>query len=153
MTAPASTTDLCVDALITLIKGLTIVTPDVVVADGSPNAGQDKAPDIIVVGEHIEQIASLGVFRGDGGAGWLEETYKVRIVVSIYRGGDDATALRKRCVSFVNAIDAAVRADPSLGGVVLRAYPEAHTTTIAWDEEFTGRIATCEMYVRCDTTI
>ena len=62
---------------------------------------------------------------GSLGAGAMQETFGIKLMVRCQREDADATAAFDRCVALVNAIASVARTDPTLGGAVLTARPDA----------------------------
>lgn len=134
----ASSIPAVVDQIITTIAGLTVIaTPTVGTqfTDGYPGANM---PDVVVsiggadvtMATRQTEWAQLGVLRQ-----W--ELYEVHGAVSASVGGDgqapesasDAQKVaRDRAFAVINAIDNALRADPTLGGVL----QNGTTSTCGW---------------------
>lgn len=110
--------------------------------------GPNQPDDIVAVGRIARQIA-VNSLVGGGGAGWLQETYTVTVSVDVFRAGDDDQTAYLRCASLVDDICAAVRNDPSLGGLVLTARPLNDATSVEWDEQHMGMHATCDLDIQC----
>jgi hypothetical protein len=108
----------------------------------------DEPDDIVAVGR-VNRTLSAAAFVGNGGGGWLDESYSVEIQVDVFRGGDDAQAAYERAALLSDAVIAAVRADPSLGGVVSKAQPTLHETETSWDSQHMGRQATSTISIQC----
>ena len=101
--------------------------------------------DMIIVGEQVRQAYQVHEMRGDGGQGWLQEDYKMTVLVDSWRGGDDSSVAMLRCEALVNAVDDAIRNDPSLNSTVTVAWPSAHEYSIGWEEDHKGWVARCAM--------
>lgn len=108
--------------------------------------GPNEPDDIVSVGRVDRQFKPQAMVGG-GGAGWLEETYKVTITFDVYRGGDDPQAVFSRAAYLADQAVAIVRTDPSLGGLVLVAKPVDHTAEVEWDESHMGRHCTAELTI------
>lgn len=153
MATATSTVVNAIAALIAAINTQSAVTSSTtqqappLVKKGAP--GPNQPDDLIIVGELVSQRYTPDVFRGDGGSGWLQEDYTISVVVNCYRGGDNPDDALTRCEVLVNAVDDAVRNDPSLAGAVLIAYPSAHDYSVTWEPDHKGWIAQCDMYVTC----
>lgn len=151
MTIP-STTSTAVRAY--LLNALTAqLTPDPLSKSASllvcyDEPGPAQPDDIVTVGKVTRHIA-VNSMVGGGGAGWLEERYSVELTIDVFRGGDDAQAAYTRSVLLADAAVAIVRADPSLGGLVLVSRPITSTTDVAWDQAHGGRLATTVLEVEC----
>lgn len=167
MTIPVSTWDVAQAALIAAINlqpavlatpdGFT--SPDILVCEGQPTEDPVSEKDVIIIGwqpqdgSGVLQTFVPSQLVGSGGPGWLREDYHIPVHVSVYRGGDDVPGVRTRCKALVEAIDTAVRTDPSLAGHVHQAYPSSHTFTgVAWagsGNSVNGRVMTCNIVVTC----
>lgn len=125
--------------------------PSVTVSYDDPSPGQ-LTDDVIAVGDVERKITPFAMVAS-GQAGWLDEEYSLSIIVSVYRGGDDArTAFERACV-LVDFVVAGVRADPSLGGVVVVAHPEDVSYDAQWEDDHKGRLVTATVRVRCRARI
>jgi hypothetical protein len=153
MATSTSTVDAALDALLTAFRAMSVVTSlttPIDVHEGPPDPSHTI--DVIVVGDQIDQTYTPHVYRGDGGPGWLEEEFRVGVTVYVFRGADQGTQLRKRCTTIVGAIDDSIRNDPTLGNVVLTAYPVSHRYTSAFNTDNNGRIMRCEIEILCSAT-
>jgi hypothetical protein len=103
-----------------------------------PNAGDVMVDDIISVGD-VTQLETPYAMIGSGAAGWTVETISLEITVSVFRGGDQAQVVFERAVALVDAVRRAVRADPTLAGTVVTAYPAGFDFRSSWDEKGIGR--------------
>lgn len=151
MTITVSAWDAAAAAVLAAVLTQPAVTQagaNILVQEGMP--GPDQPEDILIVNTGVHQTAVPHWMVGSGGSGWLEETFRVGVRIEVYRGGDDAPATRTRCKALADAVDVAVRTDPSLGGAVLWAYPASHTFSAAdWDSAGKGRLMSCEMEIEC----
>jgi hypothetical protein len=84
---------------------------------------------------------------GSGGAGWLDEHYELDIVVDVIRGDDDPKANDEQALALLAAVVDTIRADPSLGGLVIQAAPVAFSLSSSWDDDHVGRTATAVLTV------
>lgn len=107
--------------------------------------------EIIEIGHRIDQDARVHAIVGSGQAGFLEESYTIGVDVQVGRPGDDEPACFARCEVIVDAIDNALRLDPSAGNLVQLCYPEKHV----WDSVLgtKGRVVTCLIDVRFQVVI
>jgi hypothetical protein len=110
--------------------------------------GPFQPDDIVAVGKVHRQINPNSLV-GSGGAGWLEESYQIEILIDVFRGGDYAQATFERAVALTDAVCAAVRSDPSLGGAVLSARPTTSTHDSEWDDEHKGRRCVSALEIDC----
>lgn len=82
---------------------------------GDPGSG--VRPEHVWIAEEavVEQVSDVS----EGGtAGGREETFELNVRILTTRGGDDFAALRDRATALVQAVEAAVAADRTLGGAV-----------------------------------
>ena len=104
-----------VDALVALAG---TVLPDVQVVDGT-NTKLDLKTEAIVIGWSDGTSASVSSNRGDTGVGArADEDGAVACWLRASKGKVDLKARRDEAVAMLTAIEAALRADPTLGGVV-----------------------------------
>lgn len=166
MTIPVSTWDVAQATLIAAINlqpavlatpdGFTL--PDILVCEGQPSEVPPSEPDVIIIGWLPDGTGIVQTFTpmqqvGSGGHLWLTEDYRIPLYVSVFRGGDDVPGVRARCKALVDAIDIAVRTDPSLGGTELVAYPSSHVFSgVSWSgsgNSVNGRTMSCQIAVSC----
>jgi hypothetical protein len=114
--------------------------------------GVDHPNDIVAVG-NVRRTTKPVTFIGSGGDGWIEETYRVDVVVSVFRSGDDFQGTEWAAWDLIADIEAAVRTDPSLGGVVIAAYPEASTLEAGWSADHKGVLAEGDCTIFCTARI
>jgi hypothetical protein len=149
VTIPASTIPAAKLYLFTQITALVNDTSVLVCYDPP---GPRQPDDILMVGAVDRQVVPYQMV-GSGQAGWLDESYSIEVVVSVYRGGDDArTAFERACV-LADQVVYVVRNDPSLGGAVVVAHPEQSRYEAAWEEEHKGRLVTVTIPIFCRARI
>lgn len=127
MTAPVPTPPVVKAALVDLIRSQ-VADPSVMV---SYDAATKRRPfKVIEVGvpDTSADFSTAGMV-GSGGAGWLQEQYVVAVKVTAFRTGDQAAEVDADAWTLAAAVIAAVRADPSLGGLVAVARPLHATQT------------------------
>ena len=150
MTIPAPSIDATTTALVTAINTQVATLTDgatVLVCEGPPTLYQPD--DIITVGEFSDELFSPHALVGSGGAGWLQEDYRIGVKIDIYRGSDSVLLVRQRLSSLIAAVNTAVRTDPSLGGTCYLAYPEQAHRTLEWDPDAKGVRGICEAVIHC----
>lgn len=101
--------------------------------------GPNQPDDIVSVGACKSRQVSGMAMVGSGGAGWLHELYTIEVTVACFRGGDDARAVLERAYSLCGQVETAVRADPSIGGLVLVARPVGSHDDPQWETQHKGR--------------
>jgi hypothetical protein len=139
-----------------LFAGITAACPSPVLVAYNDPLG-DLEDDVVVVGQVTRQVEA-GAFVGGGGAGWLFERYTVDVTVSSFRGGDNPLAADVQCAALLDAVVEVVRADPSLGGRVLKAWPRDHDPTGRWVTDESGQsvmgyATECVVPIECYTQI
>lgn len=149
MPIPTSTVDTVKDYLVTNIA-TQINDSTVLVSYDAP--GPNLPDDIVVVGD-IDVDDVQAHFVGSGGAHWLNESYKVQITISVYRGGDNASLTWKRAKALSDAIDTLVRTDPTLGGVVQVAWPSRTSFKSEWEDNHNGRLVTVDKEISVSAEI
>lgn len=102
----------------------------------------DSSDDRVIVGgvtRHVEVLAVVGGM----GAGALKENYTVEFQVqaTVY-GGDPFPAVDDRAYAILDACEEALRNDPTLGGLVMWAYPSGSKSDHDQDENGS---ATCDI--------
>lgn len=103
-----------------------------------PNPGDVMVDDVISIGD-VAQIESPYAMVGSGGAGWTTENLTLEVLVQSFRAGDQAQVVFTRAVALVDLVRRAVRADPTLAGTVVTAYPAGFDFRSSWDEKGIGR--------------
>jgi hypothetical protein len=140
-----------IDYLYTTISALPACAAPVAVHDGWP--GVYMADDMVCIGgtpADTEQSAARGYVSL--GAQKVDEEYEIPIYVRSYRGGTDQKAARDAAKTIYYAIEAALRADLTLGGN-LNIHPAIVGTLnvkqTSAEDATEGRIAEVEFGVRC----
>jgi hypothetical protein len=154
VTVPGTTVEAARNALLAAIQAHPTITaqpPDgvspVLVQLDEP-ANYDPEDIITVDGARVTLTHAAMV--GTGGPNYLEENYTLEVNVSVYRGGDNAALAFKRARQLVDAVNAAVRTDPTLGigqgapppgaGYLIEAFPSRVDWTPHWEENHKGRV-------------
>jgi hypothetical protein len=114
--------------------------------------GPNEPDDIVAVGK-VRRTLAPGAMVGGGGAGWLDETYTVEIVIDVFRASDSGQVAYSRAMDLANSVIAIVRSDLSLGGNVVRAQPKGDDAEVNWDPEHGGKLATVIVEIECVTRI
>ena len=143
MSAPVSTIPAVKAYLVALI---TTAVNDTTVLICYDDPGTNQPDDIIAVRD-VEQTLAPYELVGGGGAGWLYETYKVEIVVDVYRGGDFPQLVFERACALVAIVENAIRADPSLAGRVVTARPAGTHYASSWEDDGKGRTCAAAMTI------
>jgi hypothetical protein len=149
MTIPASTVPAAKAALYS--GALTAINdPAVLVCYDEP--GPNQPDDIVCIGP-VERDVTIGGLVGGGGAGWLTERYAIHVIVSCFRGGDDAKTVFERAAALADVVVNVVRTDPSLGDAVITAQPTKWLLEGTWEAEHKGRVATATGHIECTARI
>lgn len=148
MSIPVSSAPAAKLALFNAIKANATIAADATIAVcyGPPSLGDLAHDDWIAVQGYHRTTSSLAMVAG-GGQFWLQENYTIEVVVSVYRGGDQAETVDERCAQLVACVENAVRTDPSLGGVVTEARPVEEQSEPSWDEEGRGRFTVSTLQI------
>lgn len=143
MSSPASTAPQVKAYLVAQIKA----SPDLpaqllgqppLISYGVP--GEYQPACIVAVGTRVIQTAVPSQMVGSGGAGWLRENYHLEVVVSAFAGGDTPQVVDEAALQLWQVVAAVIRADPSLGGLVIQASPSGFEAISEWTEDHKGRL-------------
>ena len=151
-TAPAAITNLL--AAFNLQSAVT--TPSgyaMGVVRGEP---QDNLPldEAIYVERVTNRVLTRQQMVGGGGLGYLREDYTIPVEVRVFRAGDLATDVDARAFELAGAVESAIRADLTLGGAVLEAWPENSDYVDEWlTEPRIGRRGSLTIQVHCWASI
>jgi hypothetical protein len=115
MPGTGTTIDAVIDALLALIAGLPECAAPVFVSDGYPISEPNT---IVTVGGTVEPVVEGDHSWAEIGHLAREEDYLVQVVISAYDGGFVQKTARDQAFTIFRAIDAALVADPTLGGLV-----------------------------------
>lgn len=147
MPIPASTIPAVKTYLYNQLTAALAGTADLAVFMDTPPNDPPVESDVIVVGD-VELGFDPWQMVGSGGQGWLYEKYSVEILISVYRGGDHAQTVLTQATNLVYQVCDVVRLDPSLGGLVVQAYPASAHFESGWSEEgASGRVTDVEMKI------
>jgi hypothetical protein len=114
--------------------------------------GPNEPDDIVAIGRVRRQL-KVGAMIGGGGAGFLDESYTVEVVVDVFRGSDSGQVAYSRAMTLANAVIAIVRTDLTLGGNVIRSVPKGDDAEVEWDTEHGGKRACVTVEIECVTRI
>lgn len=110
--------------------------------------GPNEPDDIVAIGAVRRQL-KVASMVGGGGAGWLDESYTVAIVIDVFRAADSGQVAYSRAMDLANAVIALVRTDLTLGGHVIQAKPTGDDAEVEWDSEHGGKRATVTVEIEC----
>ena len=140
-----------IDALVatfTTAEGLAGVT----VRDGA-SVSQARLTEVVSVGytgaEGESDVEAQAVNEGLGGGGPDRELFSIRCAAAAFKGGTDISAARKRAYEIFGAATAAIAANRTLNGTVLRAMVDSHSLT--QDQGDQGAQAVIVFTVGCDS--
>lgn len=150
MTIPVSTVDSVKDYLVTQITAQVNDSTVLVVYDPP---GPYQPDDIICIGPDLTVDTQIHAFVGSGGAHWLRESYTLTVIISVYRGADNASVVWKRAKALADAVDTVVRTDPTLGGVAQVAWPSRTQYASDWAENHAGRMTTVTKEISVEAEI
>lgn len=104
----------------------------------------DTTQDVVVVGK-ARRKTEPGSLVGGGGAHFQFERYRLEVVIECDAWGpnDTPTVVENRAYALLANVETAVRADPSLGGLVVEAYPDESEDDPSWSAEHKG--ARCQL--------
>lgn len=115
--------------------------------------GPNQPDDIVSVGAVDRTLARAGMV-GSLGAGAFQDTITVHVIVSVYRGGDVAQTVFERACDLIDGVIDVIRADPTLGGIALRAWPKSFVVgAAAWEEDHKGRVSETDIPIECTAII
>lgn len=113
-------------ALGALVDMLRAALPDVTVTDG-PAVVDIALSQLLTVGYQANSSEDLAVDVQTSSEGWAgspqRETYEVYCSASAFVGDDDQSLARAPAFAIYGAACEAIRADPTLGGAVMRTVP------------------------------
>jgi hypothetical protein len=110
-----STIPAAIDALLAMARARPELALPVEVWDGYPRREITNDLDLVAFGGQAEPVADGTQEAVTLGNRRRRETYSVRVYCSSSRGGDDQKATRDRAFALMAAVEAGVRANPSLG--------------------------------------
>lgn len=119
----ASTMPAAIDGLLAAVRASDDLA-DLVAAgaifDGPPRT--DMPQEFVSIGwGGADEDPSVEATDTDGGLEANREDYSIVGLVYVWSGDSDFAPLRARCFARLDAVNAAILADPSLGGAVMRA--------------------------------
>jgi hypothetical protein len=149
LTIPASTIP---TAKLYLYNQITTLINDTSVLVSYDPPGTYQPDDIVMIGAVDREVVPYQMV-GSGQAGWLDESYSIEVVVSVFRGGDDARTAFERACTLADQVVQVVRTDPSLDGAVVVAHPEQSRYEPAFEEDHKGRLVTVTIPILCRARI
>lgn len=115
--------------------------------------GPNQPDEIVSVGVVDRSLTRVGMV-GSLGGGAFEDAVTIHVTVSVYRGGDEAQLVFERACDLIDAVIDVIRADPTLGGIALRAWPKSFVVAEAvWEESHNGRISETDIPIECTAII
>jgi len=114
--------------------------------------GPNEPDDIVAIGRVRRQL-KVAAMIGGGGAGWLDESYTVEIVIDVFRSADSGQVAYVRATALADSVVALVRSDLTLGGNVIKSAPRSDDAEVEWDSEHGGKHACITVEIECVTRI
>lgn len=144
MTIPNSTVPAVKIYLLNLLGSTLTQEPGYQLVVCLDDPGPEQPDDIVSIGA-VQRKAELYQMIGSMNAGSFLETYDMHIVISTFRGGPDQGWPFQRAWALASAVEAAVRADPTCAGNVIKADPKESRDTSSWEPEHKGRLVEVEI--------
>ena len=127
MTIPVSTVPQAIAYLLTAIQTqLSTDSLPIMLTLGDPTL--TYLPNDIVKIAGVQRTVNPDTFVGSGGQFWLEEQYHIDIICASWTGSAETLVVTERVWQLNAYVEAAIRTDPSLGGLVNIAYPSGGTS-------------------------
>ena len=158
---PVSTVPSVYAYLLTAIRAQINTDPkssQILLTIADPGDAPDLPREIIDVGA-VRRSVKVETFIGSGGPDWLDESYLIDCIVSVWTGSSDtdgATTIQlqqvQRAWQLLGYVETAIRNDPSLGGLVNIAYPKATSMALPeWTASPIGLVVeiSFQIYVEC----
>lgn len=150
MTGWTTTVDAALSALVAAFQGSADLA-DTAVSDG-PATVDKGTGKLLTVGHQANNGDDLSVSVETSPEGWANgpqrETFEVYCSASAFVGDDDQAMARAAVFPIYNAACAAIIADPTLGGVVMRARPSGWILHQSATTQ--GRVATVNFSITVD---
>lgn len=115
--------------------------------------GTNQPPEMVVVSSVENRTTEPYQMIGSGASGWIYERYELSVIIAVFRGGDDAQDVYERAYAILGQVESIVRSDPSLGGLVVQAYPLHSRDEATWEQKRMGRIVTIEHTIRIEAQV
>lgn len=100
--------------------------------------GGYNAFDQVTIGDVGNRTVRRTQMVGTGGAGWLYEEYTLDIEVMSWQGGQNLQLVVERAWRLLGQVEAFIRSDPSLGNLVIVAYPSSSKSTAGYMDDKKG---------------
>lgn len=114
------------------------------VLDGQPVNEGEIANDVVVVGFSPQRTTASGT-EAPAGLHSDEEMYSIVCLASSYHGSTKMKPVRDRAFQLLAAVVSLLKTNPSLGGLVLRAY--VTPTDFVQEQTVKGAMATIEFQI------
>ena len=146
----STTVDATLSALVAVFRASSDLS-SAYVSDG-PAVVNGDTTKLLTVGHQANSQDDLAVNVEPSPEGWASgpqrELFEVFCSASAFVGDDDQALARAAAFPIYNAACAAVLADPTLGGVVMKARPSAWMLHQSATSQ--GRVATVNFSITCD---
>lgn len=109
--------------------------------------------DQVTIGDVGNRTTKRTRIVGNGGRGWLDENYTLDIEIVSWQGGQNLQLVVERAWRLLGQVEAFIRSDPSLGGLVIVAYPSASKSTAGFMDDSKGVSCVIDVTVEVDAEI
>lgn len=139
-----------VDAMVVAFKGWPRLGGDDVTVRDGPSDSQATVQEVVTVGwtGGENENGADATLATEGLGDPSREQFTIRCVAAVLRGTNDIAGARKRAYELLAEAGAAIKADRTLGGTVMRAWISSHSL----DPQLTpqGAQAVVTFEVSCD---
>jgi hypothetical protein len=94
--------------------------------------------DQVTIGDVGNRTTRREQMVGTGGTGWLYEDYTLDIEIVSWQGGQNLQLVLERAWRLLGQVEAFIRSDPSLGALVITAYPSSSKSTAGYMDDKKG---------------
>lgn len=152
---PVSTVPAVLFALVNgLTANLTQVDPETALGVAYMELPAKYDPrDSVVIGDAHTRTTKREQMVGSGGAGWLYETYSIDIQIVSWQGGNNFQPVVERSWRLLSLTEAFVRSDPSLGGLVIEAYPSSSKSSAGYMDNGKGISSVIDLTIDVEARI
>jgi hypothetical protein len=109
--------------------------------------------DQVTIGDAHSRTTKRTQMVGSGGAGWLFEDFTLDIEIVSWQGGQNLQLVVERAWRLLGQVEAFIRSDPSLGGLVIVAYPSSSKSTAGYMDDSKGVSCVIDLTVDVEARI
>ena len=109
--------------------------------------------DSIVVGDAHTRTIRREQMVGSGGAGWLYESYSIDLQIVSWQGGNSFQPVVERSWRLLGQVEGFIRSDPSLGGLVIEAWPSSSRSSAGYMDNGKGISSVIDLTVDVEARI